>query len=279
MPLPTEQVVATTSSARDNYIATHTSTAYEVDLLTSQLSAHTLAFDPTQMVPYGPSSSNTFAAVSKKGEVLLTGSTERDLAVFGFSSAAATSGVSLRAVDESLTSDGSKGTRLFDELFGASSNEGSEYPQSTSQPMAYVRKQGKAASDIFDMTPSHVLPSVQSLWKDLLQPGLRPLLASSQKQKRRRGQNGLQDDEEEEEDEEDDAGAGESGMDVDPSTTTKIDNDAQLYIDSPATLSEIFKSSLLISATSAEKMSNGEETPAKAAGQKERKSSSKKANK
>lgn len=205
--------------------------------------------------------------------MILTAPNEGALSVFG-SASAATGGVSLRSIDASTLGGGNKPLRLFDELFGTAGADQAGQQAVVSTP-AYVRQSGKK-EDVFMRTQSHNLPSVQSMWKELLTPGLKPLVGGNSS--RNKGDNL---DEEVEADEEEDK---DEAMDVDDSDKLSAPPRAGLqdYTDSPSTLSDIFSSLFSSSTASLNTNENNEAvaTPVKTVSQseKEKRSTAKKEN-
>lgn len=71
--------------------------------------------------------------------------------------------------------------RLFDELFGESSLSSTSLPSTSTITSVAGLMGGNSSSkrDIFDEIPSHKLPSLSNLWRDLITPGLLPVAGPS----------------------------------------------------------------------------------------------------
>jgi len=243
------------------------------------LETHQLAFPVSEVTSY-PSTTNTLAAITEKGELVLTGS---DSTAFRASLMMTTSetAANLRALDATNQNQDHPATRrvrLFDEIFGpslttveaeAEPEAGAGARPAVSTPAGYAQAyavEGRkgAGEDVFALMPSHALPSVASLWRGLMGPQLRPLLSNRPgrmaKTKTAEGQS--DDDDEEDETEQERL----IPMEVDEvasanavATTTTVE-----YVDSsPASLQEIFARTLALGHGSEGKGSGSDESASK----------------
>lgn len=210
------------------------------------LSASRLAYPSKQLAHYprtGDSAEEqTLALMSGRGDVYLTGPGASSIRASGED---ATNLRALARTGQSADAFGGRPLRLFDEIFGASEGElGSLDGDEARAPISLPsRGKGSLGGDVFELTPCHRLPPVGGLWKDLLGQALRPLSSAvagssaspSVKQESQQASSQVI---------EDSLGNGDASMmDVDdalsapPATSTS-------YVDSPASLVDIFRQSL-----------------------------------
>lgn len=136
-----------------------------------------------QSTSISPETDLVIAAIAKSGQVALLGS---ESALRRIRPSAYEDSANLQAALNTVeaSNENLRPVRLFDELFGESSLLTSA--PSTSSTTAAIPSAtgglgfaGNSKKNIFDEIPSHKLPSLSTLWRDLITPGLKPIAGSS----------------------------------------------------------------------------------------------------
>lgn len=126
-------------------------------------------------------SSLVTAAIAKSGQVALLGPIEalKQIRPVAFENQA-----NLQAASNTseISNEDLRPIRLFDELFGTGKVGKDDIDDNDNSAIALPSEMvvgGRKKRDIFDEIPSHKLPSLSTLWRDLITPGLLPLAGPS----------------------------------------------------------------------------------------------------
>ena len=261
LPLPAEHLVSYPSASTSSYTTASGKSASTVALpgaaATTEpaLSSNHLAYAGRQLAHYPRSGDSaeeqTLALMSGRGDVYLTGPGAASVRASGED---ATNLRALARTGQATDGIGGRPLRLFDEIFGASEGELGALDGDADRAPISVPSRGKGAlgGDVFELTPSHRLPPVGGLWKGLLGQSLRPLSSAAAGPSASTAVRQEQFELATHLTTSDDVVDGDrSTMDIDaaqsaPAVTTTS------YIDSPASLVDIFKQSLNLQKTAAE---------------------------
>lgn len=171
---------------------------------------------PSQSISYAEKDL-VVAAIAKSGQVALLGS---DSALRRIRPSAYEDSANLQAALNTVeaSNENLRPVRLFDELFGESSLSSSGPSTSSAATISSLPAVSGTSGnkrDIFDEIPSHKLPSLSALWRDLITPALIPIAGPSTSSSGSKGKNaqGATVKDEDASDDEDDEDIGEVQMD------------------------------------------------------------------
>lgn len=200
VPIPASYLF-TSEVPANGYLAVAGATAVEVTLPHFTCRTHELDFPVAQAaayptpIPGSPISQRSpsvplIASIAKTGAVSLAGSrsTLQAIRPDAFESNAHNFALQAALGSGESPQERDRPIRLFDEVFGPSNFDSAGTAINTSSEssltpvdLTYHSTDGQHKSNIFDEIPSHKLPSVATLWKDLLAPLVQPITQATSK--------------------------------------------------------------------------------------------------